>query len=81
MLSRVWQFLYTDKGEDHSIGSDERDAFAVVVPFDFENFNIENRKVVGTTAIIDVDKRKISPTEGPRPKKYRTYSPSLDHSC
>jgi hypothetical protein len=73
--------LYPDKAEDHRIASDERDDFAVVMPFDFENFNIENREVVGTTAIIDVDERKISPTEGPRPKKYRTYSPSLDYSC
>ena len=62
--------MYPDKSEDHRVASDERDDFAVVVPFDFENFRIEDREVVGTTAIIDVDERKISPTEGPRPKMY-----------
>ena len=81
MLSLAWQSLFPKRSFEKSEASDGDNDFVHVRTRDVENFLVENGRVVGTTAVIDIDESQISLTQGPRPEKYSSYSPSLGRSC
>lgn len=81
MLSRAWQTVFPKKCLENGAVSDEENDFVHLETRDVENFMVENGRVVGYTAVIDIDESQISPTQGPRPEKYASYSTLLGPSC